>query len=120
MKARVIIAIGLFILASFLLLFASAKKEVNSENKYDELLLKLEQSQSLVDSGIVEATKKEQSIIQKTVESIIEDKKQLQELTSKAPDTIYITDTIKVIIRDTVIVKEKKGLFGKSKIDTLQ
>lgn len=118
MKARIGIAIVLFILATFILLFASAKDEVNYENKYDDLLLKLEQSQSLIDSGIIEATKKEASIIDNTVESIIEDKKQLQELSSKYPDTVFRIDTI--IIRDTVIIKEKKSLFGKSKIDTLQ
>lgn len=118
MRAGVAIAVFI-IMAGFLLLFANAKKEVNYENKYDSLLLKLEQSQKLIDSGIVEAEKKEASIINETVENIIEDKKQLQTLSSKTPDTVFRTDTIRVIIRDTVFIKEKKGLFGKSKVDTL-
>jgi hypothetical protein len=118
MKARVGIAFVFIIMAGFLLLFANAKKEVNSENKYDALLLKIEQSQKIIDSGIVEATKKEQSIISKTVENIIEDKKQLQTLISKAPDTVFKIDTI--FFRDTVFVTEKKNFWGKSKTDTVQ
>lgn len=118
MKSRTWIAIVLFVLALFILLFASAKNEVNYENKYDDLLLRLEQSQKLIDSGIVKAEKKEASIINNTVKSIIEDKKQLQQLSLKLTDTVFKIDTL--IIRDTVIIKERKGLFGKLKTDTIQ
>jgi hypothetical protein len=118
MRAHIGVAFVFIVYTCFVLLFANTKKDVNYENKYDALLLKIEQSQKIIDSGIVEATKKEQSIISKTVENIIEDKKQLQTLISKAPDTVFRIDTI--FFRDTVFVTEKKNFWGKSKTDTVQ
>jgi len=50
-------------LAFILLLSSCSTAEVEQVNKYDTLLLKIEQSQKVMDSSIVEATKKEAKII---------------------------------------------------------
>ena len=98
--------------------------EPDQVNKYDTLLLKVAKSQLKMDSSIVEATKKEAIIINKTVESIIEDKKQIKQLFNevaeiKANPKVEIQIQTK-IIRDTVFVTEKKNFWGKSKKDTVQ
>ena len=110
-------------LAFILLISSCTTTEIEQVNKYDTLLLKVAKSQLEMDSNIVEATKKEAIIINKTVESIIEDKKQIKELFSevaeiKANQKVEIQIQTK-IIRDTVFVTEKKNFWGKSKKDTL-
>ena len=69
----------------------------------------------------MEATKKEAIIINKTVESIIEDKKQIKELFSEVAE-IRLNQKVQIqidTVRDTVFVTEKKNFWGKSKKDTL-
>jgi hypothetical protein len=109
-------------LALILLISSCTTVETEQVNKYDTLLIKVEKSQKVMDSSIVEATKKEAKIINKTVQTIIEDKKQIAELVTqvaeaKANPKVQIRiDTI----RDTVFVTEKKNFWGKSKVDTVQ
>lgn len=109
-------------LALILLISSCTTVETEQVNKYDTLLLKVAESQLEMDSSIVEATKKEAIIINKTVQTIIEDKKQIAELVTqvaeaKANPKVQIRiDTI----RDTVFVTEKKNFWGKSKVDTVQ
>ena len=108
-------------LAFILLLSSCSTAEVEQVNKYDTLLLKVAKSQLEMDSNIVEATKKEAIIINKTVESIIEDKKQIKELFSEVAE-IKANQKVEIqvqTIRDTVFVTEKKNFWGKSKKDTL-
>lgn len=110
-------------LVFILLITSCTTTEPEQVDKYDTLLLKVAKSQLEMDSSIVEATKKEAIIINKTVESIIEDKKQIKELFSevaeiKANQKVEIQIQTK-IIRDTVFVTEKKNFWGKSKKDTL-
>jgi hypothetical protein len=109
-------------LALILLISSCTTVETEQVNKYDTLLIRVEKSQKVMDSSIVEATKKEAKIINKTVQTIIEDKKQIAELVTqvaeaKANPKVQIRiDTI----RDTVFVTEKKNFWGKSKVDTVQ
>ena len=110
-------------LVFILLITSCTTTEPEQVDKYDTLLLKVAKSQLEMDSSIVEATKKEAIIINKTVESIIDDKKQIKELFSevaeiKANQKVQIQIQSK-IIRDTVFVTEKKNFWGKSKKDTL-
>jgi hypothetical protein len=110
-------------LVFILLLSSCTTTEPEQVDKYDTLLLKVAKSQLEMDSSIVEATKKEAIIINKTVEGIIEDKKQIKQLFSevaeiKANQKVEIQIQTK-IIRDTVFVTEKKNFWGKSKKDTL-
>ena len=110
-------------LAFILLLSSCSTAEVEQVNKYDTLLLKVKESQKVMDSSIVEATKKEAKIINKTVQNIIQDKKQIAELVTqvaeaKANPKVEIQIQTKTI-RDTVFVTEKKNFWGKSKKDTL-
>lgn len=110
-------------LVFILLITSCTTTEPEQVDKYDTLLLKVAKSQLEMDSSIVEATKKEAIIINKTVESIIDDKKQIKELFSevaeiKANQKVQIQIQTK-IIRDTVFVTEKKNFWGKSKKDTL-
>ena len=110
-------------LVFILLITSCTTTEPEQVDKYDTLLLKVAKSQLEMDSSIVEATKKEAIIINKTVESIIDDKKQIKELFSevaeaKANTKVEIQIQTK-IIRDTVFVTEKKNFWGKSKKDTL-
>ena len=108
-------------LALILLLSSCSTAEVEQVNKYDTLLLKVAKSQLEMDSNIVEATKKEAIIINKTVESIIEDKKQIKELFSEVAE-IRLNQKVQIqidTVRDTVFVTEKKNFWGKSKKDTL-
>ena len=122
MRAHIGVAFVFIVYTGFVLLFANTKKDVNYENKYDALLLKIEQSQKVMDSSIVEATKKEATIINKTVENIIEDKKQIKQLFSEVAE-IKANPKVEIqiqTIRDTVFVTEKKNFWGKSKVDTVQ
>ena len=108
-------------LAFILLLSSCATSEIEQADKYDTLLLKVAKSQLEMDSSIVEANKKEAVIINKTVESIIEDKKQIKELFSQVAD-IKANQKIQIqidTVRDTVYVTEKKNFWGKTKKDTL-
>ena len=108
-------------LALILLISSCTTTEIEHVNKYDTLLLKVAKSQLEMDSNIVEATKKEAIIINKTVESIIEDKKQIKELFSEVAE-IRLNQKVQIqidTVRDTVFVTEKKNFWGKSKKDTL-
>jgi hypothetical protein len=109
-------------LALILLLSSCTTTEIEQVNKYDTLLLKVAKSQLEMDSNIVEASKKEAIIINKTVESIIEDKKQIKELFSEVAE-IKLNQKVQIqidTVRDTVFVTEKKNFWGKSKKDTVQ
>ena len=109
-------------LALILLISSCTTKEIEQVNKYDTLLIRVEKSQKVMDSSIVEATKKEATIINKTVETIIEDKKQIAELATQVPEA-KANPKVEIqiqTIRDTVFVTEKKNFWGKSKTDTVQ
>jgi hypothetical protein len=109
-------------LAFILLISSCTTVETERVDKYDTLLLKVAETQLEMDSSIVEATKKESIIINKTVESIIEDKKQIKELFSEVSE-IKANPKVEIqiqTIRDTVFVTEKKNFWGKSKTDTIQ
>jgi hypothetical protein len=108
-------------LAFILLITSCTTTEPEQVDKYDTLLLKVAKSQLEMDSSIVEATKKEAIIINKTVEGIIEDKKQIKQLFSEVAE-IRLNQKVQIqrdTIRDTVFVTEKKNFWGKSKKDTL-
>ena len=108
-------------LALILLLSSCSTTEIEQVNKYDTLLLKVAKSQLEMDSNIVEATKKEAKIINKTVQSIIQDKKQIAELVTQVAEA-KANPKVEIqiqTIRDTVFVTEKKNFWGKSKKDTL-
>jgi hypothetical protein len=102
-----------------LFLASCTTTEVEQVDKYDTLLLKVGETQLAMDSSIIEATKKEAVIINKTVESIIEDKKQIKELFSEVAEIKAFQMIKPDTIRDTVFVTEKKNFWGKSKVDTL-
>ena len=106
-------------LAFILLLSSCTTTEIEQVNKYDTLLLKIEKSQKVMDSSIVEATKKEARIIDKTVKQIIQDKKQIAELVTQVAEAKANPKVEIQTIRDTVFVTEKKNFWGKSKKDTL-
>ena len=109
-------------LVFILLLSSCSTAEVEQVNKYDTLLLKVAKSQLKMDSSIVEATKKEAIIINKTVESIIEDKKQIKHLFNEVAE-IKANPRVQIqidTVRDTIFVTEKKNFWGKSKKDTVQ
>jgi hypothetical protein len=109
-------------LALILLISSCTTAEIEQVNKYDTLLIRVEKSQKVMDSSIVEATKKEAKIINKTVETIIEDKKQIAELATQVAEA-KANPKVEIqiqTIRDTVFVTEKKNFWGKSKTDTVQ
>jgi hypothetical protein len=109
-------------LALILLISSCTTTEIEQVNKYDTLLIRVEKSQKVMDSSIVEATKKEATIINKTVETIIEDKKQIAELVTQVAEA-KANPKVEIqiqTIRDTVFVTEKKNFWGKSKTDTVQ
>lgn len=109
-------------LAFILLISSCTTVETERVDKYDTLLLKVAESQLEMDSSIVEATKKEAIIINKTVKNIIEDKKQIKQLFSEVAE-IKANPKVEIqiqTIRDTVFVTEKKNFWGKSKVDTVQ
>ena len=108
-------------LALILLLSSCSTTEIEQVNKYDTLLLKVAKSQLEMDSNIVEASKKEARIIDKTVKQIIQDKKQIAELVTQVAEA-KANPKVEIqiqTIRDTVFVTEKKNFWGKSKKDTL-
>jgi hypothetical protein len=109
-------------LALILLISSCTTTEIEQVNKYDTLLIRVKESQKIMDSSIVEATKKEATIINKTVETIIEDKKQIAQLVTQVAEA-KANPKVEIqiqTIRDTVFVTEKKNFWGKSKTDTVQ
>jgi hypothetical protein len=109
-------------LALILLISSCTTTEIEQVNKYDTLLIRVKESQKIMDSSIVEATKKEATIINKTVETIIEDKKQIAQLVTQVAEA-KANPKVEIqiqTIRDTVFVTEKKNFWGKSKVDTVQ
>jgi hypothetical protein len=106
-------------LVAILFLASCTTTEIEEVDKYDTLLLKVQESQLAMDSSIIEATEKEAKIISNTVESIIEDKKQIKELFSEVAVIKAVQKIKPDTIRDTVFVTEKKNFWGKSKIDTI-
>jgi hypothetical protein len=109
-------------LALILLISSCTTAEIEQVNKYDTLLIRVKESQKIMDSSIVEATKKEATIINKTVETIIEDKKQIAQLVTQVAEA-KANPKVEIQIqkiRDTVFVTEKKNFWGKSKTDTVQ
>lgn len=108
-------------LVFILLITSCTTTQPEQVDKYDTLLLKVAKSQLEMDSNIMEANKKEAVIINKTVKSIIEDKKQIKELFSEVAE-IKANQKIQIkidTVRDTVFVTEKKNFWGKTKKDTL-
>jgi hypothetical protein len=109
-------------LALILLISSCTTTEIEQVNKYDTLLIRVKESQKIMDSSIVEATKKEATIINKTVETIIEDKKQIAQLVTQVAEA-KANPKVEIqiqTIRDTIFVTEKKNFWGKSKTDTVQ
>ena len=108
-------------LALILLISSCTTTEIEQVDKYDTLLLKVQESQKVMDSSIVKASEKESEIINQTVKEIIQDKKQIAELVTQVTEARgnpKVEIQIQTI-RDTVFVTEKKNFWGKSKTDTL-
>lgn len=108
-------------LALILLISSCTTTEIEQVDKYDTLLLKVQESQKVMDSSIVKASEKESEIINKTVKEIIQDKKQIAELVTQVTEA-RANPKVEIqiqTIRDTVFVTEKKNFWGKSKTDTL-
>lgn len=104
-----------------LLISSCTSTEIKQVDNYDTLLVRVQKSQTLMDSSLVEATKKEAQIINKTVDKIIEDKKQIEQLVTQVAEA-KANPKVEIqiqTIRDTVFVTEKKNFWGKSKTDTL-
>lgn len=106
-------------LVVILFLASCTTTEVEELDKYDSLLLKIGETQISMNSTIIEATNKEAKIINNTVESIIDDKKQIKELFSEVAEIRAIQKIKPDTVRDTVFVIEKKNFWGKTKKDTL-
>jgi hypothetical protein len=105
-------------LLAIVLLSSCTTTEVKYDDKYDTLLTKVQESQQVMDKSLKEAEKREALIINKTVESIIEDKKQIEQLKD---EVLEVKSKGQItIIRDTIFVTEKKNFWGKSKTDTVQ
>lgn len=104
-----------------LLISSCTSTEIKQVDNYDTLLVRVQKSQTLMDSSLVEATKKEAQIINKTVDKIIEDKKQIEQLVTQVAEA-KANPKVEIqiqTIRDTIFVTEKKNFWGKSKTDTL-
>jgi hypothetical protein len=107
-------------LLAIVLLSSCTATEVKYDDKYDTLLTKVQESQKVMDKSLEKAAKKEQLIINKTVASIIEDKKQIEQLKDEVLETKGKVEIRIQTIRDTVFITEKKNFWGKSKTDTVQ
>jgi hypothetical protein len=104
----------LFIL--FLFGCGVSAQKVDKDIEFEELMKQVNATNVKSATVLAKATKKEKQLVTNAVATITQMKSEISEL--KSVNSIVKIDTLYVYIHDTILIKEKKNFWGKTKTDT--
>ena len=104
----------LFIL--FLFGCGVSAKKIDKDVEFEELMKQVDATNVKSATVLAKATKKEKQLVTNAVATITQMKSEISEL--KSVNSIVKIDTLYVYIHDTILIKEKKNFWGKTKTDT--
>jgi len=93
----------------------SAQK-IDKDVEFEELMKQVDATNVKSATVLAKATKKEKQLVTNAVATITQMKSEISEL--KSVNSIVKIDTLYVYIHDTILIKEKKNFWGKTKTDT--
>ena len=95
---------------------AQNNQEIQKEAEFNKLMQNVNQTHQNSNKVQELAAKKETELVTKAVSTIITMKSEIKDLKNEISEAKNRIDTI--IIHDTVLIKEKKNFWGKTKSDT--
>ena len=104
----------LFIL--FLFGCGVSAQKIDKDIEFEELMKQVDATNVKSATVLAKATKKEKQLVTNAVATITQMKSEISEL--KSVNSIVKIDTLYVYIHDTILIKEKKNFWGKTKTDT--
>jgi len=104
----------LFIL--FLFGCGVSAQKIDKDIEFEELMKQVNATNVKSATVLAKATKKEKQLVTNAVATITQMKSEISEL--KSVNSIVKIDTLYIYIHDTVLIKEKKNFWGKTKTDT--
>jgi hypothetical protein len=104
----------LFIL--FLFGCGVSAQKIDKDVEFEELMKQVDATNVKSATVLAKATKKEKQLVTNAVATITQMKSEISEL--KSVNSIVKIDTLYVYIHDTILIKEKKNFWGKTKTDT--
>ena len=91
-------------------------QKVDKDIEFEELMKQVDATNAKSATVLAKATKKEKQLVTNAVATITQMKSEISEL--KSVNSIVKIDTLYVYIHDTILIKEKKNFWGKTKTDT--
>ena len=104
----------LFIL--FLFGCGVSAQKIDKDIEFEELMKQVDATNVKSATVLAKATKKEKQLVTNAVATITQMRSEISEL--KSVNSIVKIDTLYIYIHDTVLIKEKKNFWGKTKTDT--
>jgi hypothetical protein len=90
--------------------------EKQKDDEFNKLIEKVSSHHNEFKEVHAKASKKEDKLVTQAITKIVTLKSEVKDLKSEISEMKVRVDTI--IIRDTIIIKEKKSFWGKTKVDT--
>ena len=91
-------------------------QKIDKDVEFEELMKQVDATNVKSATVLAKATKKEKQLVTNAVATITQMKSEISEL--KSVNSIVKIDTLYVYIHDTILIKEKKNFWGKTKTDT--
>jgi hypothetical protein len=91
-------------------------QKVDKDIEFEELMKQVDATNAKSATVLAKATKKEKQLVTNAVATITQMRSEISEL--KSVNSIVKIDTLYIYIHDTVLIKEKKNFWGKTKTDT--
>jgi len=91
-------------------------QKIDKDIEFEELMKQVNATNVKSATVLAKATKKEKQLVTNAVATITQMKSEISEL--KSVNSIVKIDTLYIYIHDTVLIKEKKNFWGKTKTDT--
>jgi len=91
-------------------------QKIDKDIEFEELMKQVNATNVKSATVLAKATKKEKQLVTNAVATITQMKSEISEL--KSVNSIVKIDTLYVYIHDTILIKEKKNFWGKTKTDT--
>jgi len=91
-------------------------QKIDKDIEFEELMKQVDATNVKSATVLANATKKEKQLVTNAVATITKMKSEISEL--KSVNSIVKIDTLYIYIHDTVLIKEKKNFWGKTKTDT--
>ena len=91
-------------------------QKIDKDIEFEELMKQVNANNVKSATVLAKATKKEKQLVTNAVATITQMKSEISEL--KSVNSIVKIDTLYIYIHDTVLIKEKKNFWGKTKTDT--